>query len=106
MVAVVRIGADLADDDRLMGGVNLAAQGGGHVEFPADLQAELDTIEHGTGGPVRLGNAGNCSEAQAGRFAEDLQDGRHGTDTLHREQDVEEGSHHRKALSDEKGRTL
>ena len=63
-----------------MGGES-AAQGGGHVEFPADLQAELDTIEHGTGGPVRLGNAGNCSEAQAAVSLRTPQDGRHGTDT-------------------------
>ena len=102
MVAVIGVGADLADDDRLVRGVDLAAQRRGDIQLATDLQAELDAIEHGACGPVRLGDAGNRSEAQAGGFADHLQDGRDGADALDGEQVVEDGSHHLQALSGEK----
>ncbi len=102
MVAVIGVGADLADDDRLLRGMDLAAQRGGDVQLAADLQAELDAIEYGAGGPARLGDAGNRSEAQASGFADHLQDGRDGADALDGEQVVEDGSHHLQALSDVK----
>jgi len=80
VVAVLRVGAGLVDDDGLVVAVDLVAQGGGQVQLAAHAQAKAQVVAHCAGGPMAVGDPRHGGEAHAGALADHLQDGGHGLD--------------------------
>ncbi|MNY04986.1 hypothetical protein D3C86_1376890 [compost metagenome] len=81
VVAVKRVVTGLVDHHGVVGLAYFVAQRGRDLQFTTDLQAETQLIEHRTGGPGVFGDAGHCSKAQAGHFADHLKYGGHRADS-------------------------
>ncbi|MNQ88552.1 hypothetical protein D3C85_1038190 [compost metagenome] len=80
MLAVLLVGAGVVDHDGLMRGPDLMAQGAGHVQLTAHVQAEAQRVEHGAGGPGAFGHPRHGGETHARGFADNLKNRRYGVD--------------------------
>lgn len=80
VLAIQGIVTGLVDHHWLVAGANFVAQGGGDLQFAPHLQAEIQLVEHRTGGPGGTGDPRHGGETQAGHVPNDLEHGGHCTD--------------------------
>jgi hypothetical protein len=82
MIPVLFAFLDVIDDDGFRGAAHLVAQGRGHVESVADLQAEIELVPDRARRPRRGRHVRDRDETQASERCDSLQNFWHGTDGL------------------------
>ena len=90
MAAIDVVLGDVIDDDAPAGLTNFVADRGLNLQFAAGLEAKVYLVEHRTGDPPTLGHPSDRGKTHARRVADDLQNRRHGFDTVDRRDVVEE----------------